>query len=791
MKRIITILLFIASCGSLAAQTDSTFTDTVPTPPAPHEWPGEVHPPRVGLVLSGGGAKGSAHIGVLKYMEEIGIPISYVTGTSMGSIIGGLYAMGYTPDELADLIAHMDWSFYMSNTIERENLSIEKRERKSTELLSIPFSIDDLHTKKDDVVGSLPASAINSSNLLNLFNRLCIGYQDSMSFSDMPIPFACIATDLLSGDSMILNKGEFARAIRSSMSIPGVFAPVEWGNHLLADGGMVNNFPADVCKNMGADIIIGVEVASNPITDKESLRSLPQQIMQYLSIATQGNNVENRKKCNIYITPDVTGYNMLSFSTENIDTLVQRGYRQAQLHRDEFLALKAQLEKYGPCKKELQHPRAKKLMPGDRIQIGEVNYHGVSAAEIRQLLALQYLKPNEEIDVSELETTVSRLRGSGNYLYAHYVLHEHKRDSIEQLFGLTDTLSHYDVDFHLIPAQPHTLGIGFRYDSEESAAVLFHLGWNEQRTAGFKVFFDLDLTYNFGLNAHLSWSKTGTGAINFDYRYHMSAYRVLNWGTMQSYWNNRFRLYYSNRSFNHLTILAGLQQDLFVDADTRLWSYLLNQEENNYTEINDSEEALGLFASLNYDNMDDKYFAQHGMEFNVNGAIYKHDKHLFNKNYRPFGEVWFSWKMHIPLSSRFNLIPQVSGRALINYFTVTDAIWYNNVIGGAFDSRYFDHQLAFIGINDLYRTADQIAVGRLDLRYQMTKKIYLSLLTNAFYAPYLQTDEEGNSQLNNIAHLGLGLRIAFKSFIGPIWFDLNWSTLTHSVCAYFNVGYFF
>lgn len=779
MKKLSSLLLLCCLLGSVAAQTiddqqcpnmgDSSSFSSVP------------HTPRVGLVLGGGGAKGAAHIGVLKYMEEIGIPISYVAGTSMGSIIGGLYALGYSPDELADLIAHMDWNFYMSNNIERENLSVEQRERKCTELLSIPFNFGDVRDQRQDLIGSLPSGAINSSNLLNLFNRLCIGYQNSMDFNDLPIPFACIATDLLSGDSVILNKGEFAKAIRSSMSIPGVFAPVEWNNRMLADGGMVNNFPADVCKEMGADIIIGVEIVSKPITDSDSLRSLPQQLMQYLTIATQGHNAENRKLCNIYVTPDVTGYNMLSFSTENIDTLVQRGYRQAKLHKAEFMALKTELEKYGPCKKTLQCPPAKKLMPGDKIKLRDINYKGVPTHESIRLLALNYIKPNVTLDIEELEKAANRLRGTGKYLYAHYkLIPAYPQDS---MLRIPEEL--YDIEIELIPAKPHTLGLGFRFDSEESAEVLLHLGWNEQKAGGFKAFVDVDFAYNFGFSTLLSWSKKGSGELNFKYRYKKSAHRIINWGAMQSYWNNLFQLYYSNRAFNNLTIMAGLQQEFFIDADFRSWKGIISPD---LTEINDSYKTLSLFTEINYDNMDDKYFANNGMDFNINAAIYKGNKDFFKKEAEPFAAARISWKTYIPINQSFTLVPQLSGRALFNYDNAIDHIWYCNVIGGAFDSRYLDQQLAFIGFNNVYSTSDLLAIARLDLRYQITSKDYISLIANAYTTT---NGEEVETKNKNDNVLGVGVRLAHKSIFGPIWLDVAWNSLTNHFCGFLNAGFFF
>lgn len=741
--------------------------------------------PRVGLVLGGGGAKGAAHIGVLKYMEEIGIPISYVAGTSMGSIIGGLYAMGYPPDELADLIAHMDWNFYMSNNIDRDDLSIEKRKSKSTELISIPFNFGDVQNQRQDLIGSLPSGAVNSSNLLNLFNRLCIGYQDSIPFANMPIPFACIATDLLTGDSVILNKGEFAKAIRSSMSIPGVFAPVEWGNRLLADGGMVNNFPVDVCRNMGADIIIGVEVASKPITNSDSLRSLPQQMMQYLSIATQGNNATFRKQCRIYITPDVTGYNMLSFSTENIDSLVQRGYRQAKLHEAEFLALKAELEKYGPCQKVLQGPRAQKLMSGDKITVGKVSYHGVSQQESRQLYAQHYLVTGQNIDISQLETLVSRLRGSGRYLYAHYKLHQR---SVTDNISALNPDSVYDVSIELIPAKPHCFGLGLRYDSEESAEVLFHLGWNEQRTTGLKLFLDLDLAYNFDLNTRLSWATSGAGDINLDYRYHKSTYRILSRGMMESIWHNRFRLYYSNSTSRYIYFEGGIQQDIFINADTRI---LTNFFDFTDIEIYDSEKALSLFAQFTYDNMDEKFFAHQGTELKTFAALYKRNDYLFNNEYNPFLNLRLSYKTHIPLSKTLCLIPQVAGSAYFGYSNLSEVLWYNNAIGGAYSNRYLDQQLSFIGLNGLLPVGDLLGILRLDLRYQITPKNFISFIANT-YTEYVPNNDMDKVQSYQFDHaLGLGLRFAHKSILGPISLDLAWSTRSRHLCGFLNIGHYF
>ncbi len=207
--------------------------------------------PRVGLVLSGGGAKGAAHIGVIRAVEQAGIPIDYIAGTSMGAIVGGLYAMGYTTDELEQLVKMQDWEMLLSDKSPRKQLSPEQRERKGRYILNIPLS----RSAKPKMDGF-----VRGRNLGNMLARLTVGYHDSISFDILHIPFACVATNLANGDEVVLRSGKLSAAIRASMAIPGVFTPVVMEGKTLVDGGLCNNFPVDVARRMGADIVIGSTV---------------------------------------------------------------------------------------------------------------------------------------------------------------------------------------------------------------------------------------------------------------------------------------------------------------------------------------------------------------------------------------------------------------------------------------------------------------------------------------------------------------------------------------------------
>ena len=244
--------------------------------------------PKVGLVLSGGGAKGAAHIGVLKYIEEMGIPIDYIAGTSMGAVIGGMYALGYSTDEILDVLSSADWNRLISNEVDRRKISFTRKRENETLVFTMPFS---LKSKKEDLQtisfkNSLPKGVVTGDNIINLFNSLAVGYSDSLSFGQLPIPFICVATDMLNGEAAVLDKGEFTKALRASMAIPILFDPIKMNKTLYTDGGLTCNFPAEQCKAMGADYIIGVSMSPGLEDNPNNLSSLLYQIKQLKEIIT-------------------------------------------------------------------------------------------------------------------------------------------------------------------------------------------------------------------------------------------------------------------------------------------------------------------------------------------------------------------------------------------------------------------------------------------------------------------------------------------------------------------------
>ena len=400
MKKIDLLILMLSASLMLQAQNDT------------------IRPPRlkVGVVLGGGGAKGASHIGVLKYIEEMGIPVDYVAGTSMGSIIGGFYAMGYTPDELTQLISNIDWSQYIGNKIDRPMMTEEMRQRTSTMVLQVPFNHESLFDRNPNskFISQLPSAYVNNSSLVNLFNNLCVGYQGDMDFNDLPIPYACVATDMITGEEVVLRSGSVPTAMRASMAIPGVFSPVTIGDKVLVDGGLVNNFPADVLREMGADIIIGVEVTSTKDVTADDIKSLPQVFGRLLINSTSAKRAENRNLCDVHIIPDISGFGMLSFTPEAIDTLVGRGYKQAREFHDQLLSIKKAVDASAghPVSKELHAPHAKNLAT-DAVLIRSITINNVDNNNSRWLIRKGGLKAGKRYMQEYIEQAMKVYRGTG------------------------------------------------------------------------------------------------------------------------------------------------------------------------------------------------------------------------------------------------------------------------------------------------------------------------------------------------------------------------------------------
>lgn len=306
--------------------------------------------PKVAVVLSGGGAKGTAHVGALKVLENADIPIDMVVGTSMGALVGGLYSMGYTTTQLDSLLRVQDWKVVLSDEEVPEKKALSDKMEQKSYAVVLPFRAKNLSFKN--------AGLIDGVNLGHLFYQLTWPYHGELdSFDDLPTPFSCVAVDLASGKTVDFHSGSIQDAMRASMSIPGVFSPVRKDSMVYIDGGMKDNFPTDVARKMGADIVVGVDVGGDQLTQEE-IKSFRDVFTQTLDLA-MGNELKDRnvKDCDVYIHVDTKGYSSGSFTESAIDTLLRRGEEAALRKWDELTTLRKSLDEKGKGHAKVRKPK--------------------------------------------------------------------------------------------------------------------------------------------------------------------------------------------------------------------------------------------------------------------------------------------------------------------------------------------------------------------------------------------------------------------------------------------------
>ena len=288
---------------------------------------------KVGLVLSGGGAKGIAHVGVLKALEKAGIRPDYITGTSMGAVVGGLYSVGYSADEVEEMIREIDWNQILSNQVPLNYISFEEKEYYNRYLAEFPFEGYKL---------KLPSGLIEGQVLTETLEHFCWPANQYDSFDELPIPFRCMATDVATAESVVMKDGSLAMAIRSSMALPTAFTAVPYKNTLLVDGGVLNNFPVEEVKKMGADIVIGVNVSTG-IDNTEMPESMLGILVNLATIPADKRVYEQIEQCDIYIQPDLGPYTTSSFS--DYEEIIAIGDSAGDQFLGEFEKLSSELNR--------------------------------------------------------------------------------------------------------------------------------------------------------------------------------------------------------------------------------------------------------------------------------------------------------------------------------------------------------------------------------------------------------------------------------------------------------------
>src|SRR5574344_2362787 len=574
--------------------------------------------PTVALVLSGGGAKGAAHVGVIKYLQEIGIPVDIVLGTSMGGLVGGLFALGYTPEQMDTIMTKMDWQSAMNDKIPREYFSYSQIKYKEKYLLSIPFyyrkrdfiaqkadevqysSGDEKYDKlklsadadasqmiKDNLLGSLPSGYIFGQNVSNIISALSVGYQDSLKFTDLPIPFVCVSTEMVTGKAKIWYDGKLPIALRSTMSIPGIFSPVKIAGMVLVDGGMRDNYPTDLAKEFGADIIIGVDLSSG-YKDYMSLDNLGDIISQGIDMLGRESYEQNVSIPDITIKPYLPEFNMMSFDDKSVAAIMERGWIAAQDQKEALDSIKALI---GPYEKKLHNKKAIDINT-EPFRNTNVESTGVSHSEARYLMEKIGLNHEKKLGKGAIEDAVATIFGTNAFDYVTY-----------ELVGDEEP---FELVIHCKKGPVHQFGIGGRFDTEEIVSVLLNFGFNVHNIQGSAV----DLTGKVGTNPYakvhyyymnpVGPTLNATASLNWTDR---NQFKLGSGDYTVAYLKIMEELYISNLHWKKFDVRAGVRNNFFklnsIMADKVIGDYDIGMLKNSY---------LSAFINAQAETFDKGYF---------------------------------------------------------------------------------------------------------------------------------------------------------------------------------------
>ena len=749
------------------------------------------HRPTVGLVLIGGGAKGAAHVGVIKYLEELGIPVDMVVGTSIGGLVGGLYSLGYEVEEIDTLVRNMDWKWALSDELSREYISYTDMKYKEKYMISIPFFYerdyykmrltDDIRFEdekeleilkigadnkdgpellKNNLLGSLPAAYIYGQNVNNLISSLTIGYQDSLSFADLPIPFVCVATDLVSGKAKIWHSGKINDAMRSTMSIPGMFAPVRKDGMVLVDGGLRDNYPTGLAREMGADIIIGVDLSQKQ-KSYNKVNNLADIMYQGVDMMMRDSYEENAKIPDVSIKPYLPEYNMMSFNAAAIDSILVRGWRAAQ-EKDSLLRIVAEKTagKYDVPDKGRAFD-----FHADSLLISEIDVKGVLPREKALLKQRLHINLSEKISRAELDHIIARIYGTGSYDFVTYELLGDKEP-----FKLVVTCRKGPI---------HQLGLGVRADTEEIVSVLFNLGFNTHKLYGHA----LDLTAKISANPYVqfrwSWDVPKVPTINMTASVRWTDLNTLNLWEHKlgfNFLHARQELFFSNMTWRKFDFNAGFRNEVFrirnVKSEDILGDYDFNSLNNDF---------VSLFATGRTDVLDDGDFPTRGVKAQLS---YAWTFAGFPKDFNNFHTVYAGVKGVVPGGDVFAFIPYANCRFLLSNDDVPVA--YFNAIGGSLAGRYVDQQLPFIGVTNLWAMKNILTMAGVDLRFRLVKNHYLTGIVN-----YARDSDDFQSYMKGLGYFGAGIEYAYDTIFGPLKANIHWSNMTKKVGFYVSAGYNF
>ena len=749
MKKIFLLIAAVLMTGAASAQTDSTI----------------VQRKKVGVVLSGGGAKGMAHIGVLKVLEKAGIPVDIVTGTSIGSIVGGLYSIGYNSHSLDSMVRAQDWTYVITDKEDLRKQSLLDRKKANTYLFSTGLTIG----KHSVNAGGL----IKGKNLAELFQKLFVGYTDSLDFTnDLKIPFACVATNIMDNSEVVFHSGRLPQAIRASMSIPAAFSPVRIGDMVLVDGGLKNNFPVDVAREMGAEIVIGVTLNGRPKT-AEDITGTMKIVGQIIDVNCVNKYAENKALSDLWMNVDPHGYSTASFTAEAIDSLIRYGEEEAMRHWDEIIALKKRIGIDDSFRPLIYHPLRPNAMT-ERQHVTSFSFENMTPQAERFLIQKFHLNKVDSIDAKMEQELTTSMRMDLFYQTAECQL-------VPEDGGVRVVLSAGD-------RKSLQLHAGVRYDTEESAAL--QLGLDIPLKTAVPVETDITLRLGKRLMARgeITVHPRSFTRPTFSYTFRRNDVDVYTNGDLDyniRYNQSQAEFLPINFDLRHFNLQMGLRWDYFHYRNT------LGSESVKLGSI-ENEHFFSYRARMVFNTEDNWNFPTRGVRFNAEYAYVTNDFAKLdvrdadgNKQGKTMGmsDVRANWRMSFSCNDRFTIQPMLYGRLIFGSVLSTGL---SNTIGGEWFGHYIEQQMPFAGIGNMEYVDRQFVAAQLQAQERIGGKSYVLLRVAGG-----QNAGKLKEIFDHRTMIGVQGAFYYSSLFGPLGATLGYSNHTKKVYFYINLGYEF
>ncbi|MGB9747822.1 MAG: patatin-like phospholipase family protein [Bacteroidales bacterium] len=707
------------------------------------------HRPKIGLVLSGGGAKGLAHIGAIKVLEEAGIKPDYIAGTSMGSIVGALYAIGYSPGQIEAIARSINWNELLNDEVLRRNISIEEKDEDGK-------YVAQFRIRNGKVV--LPRGLINGYKISLLLSTLTWSVHTINTFNRFPIPFRCIATDIETIEPVVLTEGFLPDALRASMAIPSIFTPVELNGRLLVDGGVVRNLPAQDVKEMGADIIIGIDVTAD-LKKKDEINSAFEILDQASTYPIAISNARQRKLCDILISPEVKNYTSFSFSAT--DTLIRLGEAAARKQWDKLVQLADSLRKWPEKKTVPVNPRQ-----FTAILVRNIDVEGLQKVSNHVVYGNLGFHEGDSVTLHMLRQGIERIYGTQFFQNVTYMI-------LPDSSGNRLVIRVKEQEFNFVK-------FSFNYNNDFKSAVLLNATYRNVLGEGSRMLGDLRLSENPSLKLHYTVHTRWRPNIGFS---QMFVYNIFD-APYYSPIGEKITTFNYRHLFSETEFRSVFSNSLMAGAGITVQQQVTDARYDPFDSLNVRIRSWKLTGRVLYDNLDVSVFPRMGgrSEFRLEhyfGIDSKEDNNHLSTN---FWTASFSSERLISVYPRFSFLAGIT--AGITEAQTIDPIHYF-YLGG--ENPYEPRMFSFPGMPLMGTSGLNLFALKFGIQAEPWRDVFLFFRMGATELKPQINELWKNPDFKYGIETGAGTR----TIIGPVYLLIGSNTITRKMESRLNIGFRF